>query len=197
MSHHNGSVNWAQLKNEGITFAYIKSTEGISHVDRNYKENYSDAKQADIKAGAYHFYTFGLDGKMQAQHFISNTNVESADLIPAIDVEHSPVNRYSNDKDYIKKVTDELVKLESEMFDHYGVRPIIYTNKDCYKLYIKNNFPNNFIWMSDLHNEPDTKDNDWVIWQFSHTGNINGIKGDIDLNYFRYSFRQLNQLLMP
>jgi lysozyme len=51
--------------------------------------------------------------------------------------------------------------------------------------------------MSDLHNEPNIKENDWVIWQFSHTGNINGINGDIDLNYFRYSFRQFNQLLMP
>ena len=197
VSHHNEPINWTQLKNEGITFAYIKSTEGMSHVDRNYMKNYRDAKQSHVKTGTYHFYTFCLDGEMQAQHFIRHTTVGSADLIPAIDVEHSPVNRYSNDKDYIKKVVYELVKLEKEMHDHYGVRPIIYTNNDCYKLYIADNFPENLIWMSDLHNEPNIKDNDWIIWQFSHTGNINGIKGDIDLNYYRYSFRQFNQLLMP
>ena len=197
VSHHNGKINWAQLNNEGITFAYIKSTEGMSHIDRNYKKNYKDAKQSGIKVGMYHFYTFGLDGKVQAQHFIRHAKVRSADLIPAIDVEHSTVNRYSKDKEYIKRVTEELVKLEQEMFDHYGVRPIIYTNKNCYKLYIEDNFPESLIWMSDLHNEPNPKNNDWVIWQFSHTGNIKGINGDIDLNYFRYSFRQFNQLLMP
>ena len=197
VSHHNGSINWAQLNNEGISFAYIKSTEGISHTDRKYKENYNKAKRSSIKVRPYHFYTFGLDGKRQAQHFIRHAKVGSADLIPAIDVEHSPANRYSNDKDYIKRVTNELIKLEHELYEHYGVRPIIYTNKDCYKLYIVDHFPESLIWMSDLHNEPNIKENDWVIWQFSHTGNINGINGDIDLNYFRYSFRQFNQLLMP
>ncbi len=195
VSHHNGAINWKQLNNEGLTFAYIKSTEGLSHKDRNYKANYFEAKQSGIKTGTYHFYTFGLDGKMQAQHFIRHAKVGSGDLIPSIDVEHSPVNKYSNDKKYIKKVTDELIKLEHEMYEHYGVRPIIYTNKDCYKLYIAGNLPDNLIWMCDLHNEP--KENKWIMWQFSHTGNINGIKGDIDLNYFRYSFRQFNQLLMP
>ncbi len=197
VSHHNGTVNWAQLKYEGIAFAYIKSTEGVSHCDRNYKENYGNARESDIKTGTYHFYTFGLDGKMQAQHFIRNATVGSGDLVPAIDVEHSPVNRYSNDKHYIDRIIEELKKLEHEMYEHYGVRPIIYTNKDCYKLYIMNHFPENFIWMSDLHSEPTIKDHDWVIWQFSHTGNINGVKCDIDLNYYRYSFRQFNQILMP
>ena len=55
------------------------------------------------------------------------------------------------------------------MYEYYGVRPIIYTNKDCYKLYIKNHFPENLIWMSDLHNEPNLKDYNWIFWQFSHT----------------------------
>ena len=197
VSHHNGPVNWSQLKNEGITFSYLKSTEGISHIDRNYKSNYENSKQSNIKTGTYHFYTFGLDGEMQAHHFMRHAIVGSGDLIPAIDVEHSPANKYSNDKDYIKIVIDELIKLEYEMYEYYGVRPIIYTNKDCYKLYIKNHFPENLIWMSDLHNEPDLKDYNWIFWQFSHTGNINGVSGDIDLNYFRYSFRQFNQFLMP
>lgn len=197
VSHHNGTINWGFLKNEGITFTYIKSTEGITHTDKKYIENYEIAKLFDVKVGTYHFYTFGLDGTIQAQHFIHHSTIESADLVPAIDVEHSQINRYSNDKDYIQNVIDELIKLENEMYNYYGVRPLIYTNKDCYKLYIKDNLPENPIWMSDLHNEPDTKDTNWIIWQFSHTGNIDGIDGDIDLNYYRYSFRKFNELLMP
>lgn len=197
VSHHNGTINWAQLKNEGIAFAYIKASEGLTHTDRKYKENYSTAKKSDIKVGTYHFYTFGLDGAMQAQHFIRHARIDSGDMIPTIDVEHSPINKYSNDKKYSKKVIAELVKMEHEIYEHYGVHPIIYTNKDCYKLYIQDKLPNNLIWMSDLHHEPNTKDNEWIIWQFSHTGKINGASGDIDLNYFRYSYRQFNELLMP
>ena len=197
VSRHNGSVNWERLKYEGITFAYIKSTEGSSYIDVKYDDNYKLAKEAEMKVGAYHFYTFGLDGSLQAKHFIHNTIVASKDLIPAIDVEHSSVNRYSNDNDYMQLVINELIILERNLYHYYGVRPLIYTNKDCYKLYIEGRFPENKIWMSDLHNEPETKDDNWIMWQFSHTGNIDGISGDIDLNYFRYSFRQFNQLLMP
>lgn len=197
VSHHNGNINWSSIKNEGITFAFIKSTEGISHKDRNYRENYKLAKDSEVNVGTYHFYTFGLDGVSQAQHFIRHSIIESKDLVPAIDVEHSQVNRYSNDKDYIQNVISELIKLENELYNYYGVRPLIYTNKDCYKLYIESYFPENLIWMSDLHNEPNTKSNDWIIWQFSHTGNIAGINGDIDLNFYRYSFRKFNELLMP
>lgn len=194
VSHHNGYINWAQLKNEGIAFAYLKATEGLSHIDKNYNSNYRASKQSDIKRGAYHFYTFALDGAMQAKHFIRHAKVESSDLIPAIDVEHSPSNMYSNDKNYIAKVIDELQKMEQTMFDHYGIRPIIYTNSDCYKLYIKGRFTENLIWMSDLHNEPRMTDNEWIIWQFSHTGKLNGAEGDIDLNYFRYSYRRFEEL---
>ena len=197
ISHHNGKVNWGNLKKEGITFAYIKSTEGITHKDKKYIENYQLSKLSDINVGTYHFYTFGLDGVMQAQHFIRNSSVETLDLIPAIDVEHSSVNKYSNDKKYIRKVIEELIKMENELYNYYGVRPLIYTNKDCYKLYVKDNLTENLIWMSDLHKEPDVNDNNWIMWQFSHTGNIRGIKGDIDLNYYRYSFRKFNELLMP
>ena len=196
VSHHNGHINWSQLKNEGIAFAYLKVTEGLSHLDRNYKSNYSESKQSDIKIGTYHFYIFGLDGVLQANHFIRHAQVGNSDLIPAIDVEHSPSNKYSNDKDYLEKVVEELQKMEQVIFNHYGVHPIMYTNKNCYELYVKDHLPNNLIWMSDLHNEPKIDGNEWIIWQFTHTGRLNGAVGDIDLNYFRYSYRQFNELTM-
>ena len=194
VSHHNGDLNWAQLKNEGVAFAYIKVTEGVSHKDRSYKDNYPEAKLTGMKVGTYHFYTFGLDGKEQANHFIRHAKVASDDLIPVIDVEHSPYNRHSWDMSYQMLVIDELKKMEQVMFDYYGVHPIIYTNRDCYKLYIKEHLPKNLIWMSDLHNEPNIEDNEWIIWQFSHTGRLNGVKGNVDLNYFRYSYRQFYEL---
>ena len=196
VSHHNGDINWPQLVNEGIAFAYVKASEGVSHKDSNYKNNYSAAKLANIKVGTYHFYTFGLDGKEQANLFIKQAKVASDDLIPVIDVEHSHYNKHSWDKSYQMLVIDELKKMEAVMFEYYGVRPIIYTNRDCYKLYIKEHFPENLIWMCNLYNEPNITDNEWIIWQFSHSGRLNGLKGDVDLNYFRYSYRRLNELRM-
>ncbi len=96
----------------------------------------------------------------------------------------------------MKLVIQELRVLENELYEYYGVHPLIYTNRDCYKLYINGNFPDNPIWMCDLEQEPSYVEN-WVIWQFSHKGDIPGVDGDIDLNYFRYSFEDLGKLLLP
>ena len=197
VSHHNSYINWEKLREENITFAYLKSTEGSNHKDRDYKRNYKVIKDAGLRVGTYHFYTFGRDGKKQAQHFIRNSIVRSGDLIPAIDVEHSAINRPCNDKESYDKMIKELKNLESALIKQYGKRPVIYTNKECYRMYIKGNFPDNPLWICDLHDEPGNGYKNWAIWQFSHSGKINGVVNDIDLNYYRNSFDEFKTLLLP
>lgn len=198
VSHHNPILNWDEVHGQNITFAYLKATEGITHKDRNYIYNYELARKAGVKVGAYHFYTFGLSGADQAKHFIEETSFQEGDMIPAIDVEHSKGNPYNKDKDYQKIVVQELKALDSTLYAFYGVRPIIYTNKDCYKLYVKDNLRDNILWLSDLYNEPDSKIKNWRIWQFTHKGEIAGLPGEnFDLNYYRYSYEQFKELLLP
>lgn len=194
VSHHNPILDWAEVKRHNIHFTYIKATEGITHDDRNYPYNYKLAKENNIKTGSYHFYNFGISGREQAKHFIRVAECQSGDLIPAIDVEHSPANPYSKDPVFIKSVIKELKVMENELYEYYGVHPIIYTNTDCYKLYINNSFPNNPIWISSLNKEPNNEIKNWIIWQFTHTGELDGIVGNLDLNYFRYSFEELQKI---
>ena len=198
LSHHNPIIDWKEAANEGISFAFIKATEGSNHLDRNYPYNYKLARENNIKVGSYHFYIFGSSGHQQARHFIKTAKCNSGDLIPAIDVEHSPANKYPKDTAYMSVVIKELRILENELYEHYGVHPIMYTNKECYKLYVKDYFPENPVWICDLHKEPsDAEIKNWVIWQFSHTGRILNIKENIDLNYFRYSYQDLIKYSLP
>ncbi len=197
VSHHNEYVNWQMLREDGIHFVFMKSTEGIDHLDREYKYNYNLAKEVGLKVGTYHFYSFGVDGKKQANHFLQNTILETDDIIPAIDVEHSSLNKLSISKDAHNKMIDELKVLEKTLYDHIGVRPIIYTNKECYRLYVKNNFPDNPLWICDLHDEPVGQYSNWHFWQFSHTGNLSGAIGDIDLNFFRGTYDEFQSMLIP
>ena len=197
VSHHNPILNWDNVLEQNITFAYMKATEGTTHLDRNYEFNYDLARKSNIKVGSYHFYTFALSGEEQAQHFLKTAQFNTGDLIPAIDVEHSPANPYSKDKEFVAMVINELKTMENILYERFGVHPVMYTNKDCYKLYIKDNFPDNIIWMCDLHNEPSEKINNWRIWQFSHKGELPGIDGHVDLNYYRYTFTEFKELLLP
>lgn len=197
VSHHNPILDWAEVKRQNINFTYLKATEGITHDDRNYRYNYKLAKENNIKTGSYHFYNFGISGREQAKHFIRIAKCKSGDLIPAIDVEHSPANPYSKDPTFIKSVIKELKVMEHELYEYYGVHPVIYTNTDCYKLYINDLFPNNPIWISSLNKEPSDDIKNWIIWQFTHSGKLEGMVGDLDLNYFRYPFDDLYRLQLP
>lgn len=197
ISHHQPVLNWNMVNNQNITFAYIKATEGITLKDRNYKTNYDTSRETNIHIGSYHFYIFGLSGSEQARNFINTAKCQTGDMIPAIDVEHSKSNPYSTDSTFSASTRNELITLEKELYDYYGVHPVIYTNKDCYKLYVKNLFPDNIIWICDLYNEPSDDIKNWRLWQFSHEGKLPGVTEKIDLNYYRYSFREFNELLLP
>lgn len=197
LSHHNPFPNWRKLEEEGVHFVYLKATEGSTHEDKNYPCNYNEGRNSNIKIGAYHFYTFAESGLEQAKHFIRIANSQQGDLIPAIDVEHSPTNPHSYDEAYISKVVKELKVLEEELHKHYGIRPLIYTNNECYRLYIEKNFPDNLLWIVDLEREPSSQLKNWRIWQFSHIGRVAGLNAHTDLNYYRYTAKEFSELLLP
>lgn len=197
ISHHNTIQNWAKIKEDGIDFVYIKATEGVSHTDLNFQKHYESAAKSGLKVGAYHFYLFGVSGNQQANNFISEVRHCKLDLIPAIDVEINQQNPISKDSVYINNIITELSILEQRLFSLYGVRPIIYTNLECYELYIKDHFEDNLLWIVDLESEPSDTLKQWRIWQYSHRGEVQGIKGFVDLNHYRYDLNHFNELLLP
>ena len=44
VSAHQKEIDWRGLASEDISFAFIKATEGSSHVDKNFKKNWREAK---------------------------------------------------------------------------------------------------------------------------------------------------------
>ena len=191
VSRHNGKIDWSEVKEEGILFAYIKATESIAYIDTTFTTNYEGASKEGIMVGAYHFFRFNENGEEQARHFIKNSQYKKGDLPPVIDVEHSPFNFISRPKDVARRLHD-MVRL---LHAYYGVRPIIYTNKDCYKKYIRDYFPDVRLWICDLSGEPNEKEYpDWIFWQYSHRGELKGIAEKVDLDVFQGSPEKLKEL---
>ena len=51
-------INWRQVRAAGISFAFIKATEGGDLLDPKFKENWRKSGRAGLPRGAYHFYYF-------------------------------------------------------------------------------------------------------------------------------------------
>ncbi len=187
VSAYQADIDMTALKEQNIEFIYIKATEGSSHQDERFAENWENAKEAGLPSGAYHFFSYDSEGKTQAENFINTVGPDlEGRLLPVVDVEYygdkeeNPPAR----EDVIRELTIYLEAIEQA----YGVKPLIYTRADIYKDYLKGEFDEYKKWISSLYTPLswNYKD-DWYIWQYLNRGELEGYSGGeqyIDLNVF-------------
>lgn len=186
VSEYQGDIDWQILSNQDIQFAFIKATEGSSYVDPNFLDNFTNALNTNLRVGAYHFFSFESSGKTQAENFIDTVPIVESSLPNVVDVELYGDFK-SNPLD-VQSVVKELTTMLQSLEDTYKSKPIIYTTKITYNLYIKDNFPNYSIWLRDVHFSHNVKLTPNVdFWQYSSTQILDGYNGDekyIDMNVF-------------
>lgn len=88
LSHHNGNVDLAAAKNDGIAGIIQKATQGTTNTDPSFAANREAAAKANLLFGAYHFGT-GSDGIDQAEHFLQIVSPKPTDLL-VLDFEGNP-----------------------------------------------------------------------------------------------------------
>jgi lysozyme len=192
VSHHQGKIDWPRVKADGITFAFIKSTEGLSNVDPDFDQNWEQAKDAKIARGAYHFFHANLDGTAQAQHFLRHTLRQAGDLPPVLDLEITDNMSAAT----IRKEAWAWCKTVEEA---WGVKPIVYTLPHYANSFLEGKFGRFPLWVVDLgfldlwpgHCQGWSS---WTFWQKSHHGAVDGITGEVDLDVFNGSPTEFNRL---
>ena len=193
ISHHQKNIDWQKLKNEDISFAFIKATEGGDFKDPKFEEYSSMSKLNGYAVGAYHFYRLCKSGSEQADNFIASVTREQIQLPPVIDLEfggNCPTDKSTSQilleiKDYIDKISA-----------YYGQLPLIYSTQEFYNIYLKGNFEDCPIWIRDIYNEPRLfDDRAWLFWQFANKGHLSGIDGFVDLNAFNGDSQAFAKLL--
>lgn len=186
VSTYQGNIDWEVLSAQGISFAFIKATEGSSLVDPHFYFNYSEAKKQGISIGAYHFFSYDSPAETQAENFINAVTPFEGMLPPVIDLEL--YGNYEKDppaRDYVDKQLGIMLKA---IEDHYGLKPIIYATEKSYQLFLSEAYDNYDIWIRDVYFSPKLSDErDWTFWQYTNRGKLKGYSGRekyIDQNVF-------------
>lgn len=190
ISVHNGDVDFAKVRRSGVSFVWIKASEGESHRDVRFADNFDKATAAGLLTGAYHFFRFDCDGVKQAVNLCEALDYRRPDLGVAIDVELQ--NNASG-------VADEvIIENLASMTDYLimkGLPVTFYTNKEGYTRFIKDNFGDFPLWICSFTDWHPFEDNtSWTFWQYSHKGEVDGIKGDVDENVYNGTFQSLKSL---
>ncbi len=195
VSSYQGNIYWPavaamQDQDVNIRFAFIKATEGLKNVDRQFYTNWQHAKQSKITRGAYHFFLATKSGRLQAQNFINVVKLQPGDLPPVLDVEEL----YNVPPDSMRSRI--LVWLQT-VENAYHVKPIIYTNISFYKNFLGDEFAAYPLWLAHyfVQENPALKDG-WQFWQHNAAGRVNGIKTRVDFNVFRGDTTSFQNLLV-
>lgn len=183
VSRYQDMIAWEEVRAMDVRgirmgFAFIKATEGNGNMDPQFKRNWKKSKGNDVIRGAYHFFIASKDGKTQAENFIKRVELESGDLPPVLDVEQrNGVSRLQLQRE-VKKWLDAVE-------GYYGVKPIIYTNVDFYNQNLGSAFDSYPLWVAHYYQQQQPRiERNWIFWQHSDQGNVNGITSKVDFNVF-------------
>lgn len=192
VSHYQGNVFWETVgANSRMQFVYIKATEGSSRIDEKFEENIELAHRYGLKVGSYHFYRPKIDQQLQLRNFMAQCRPGDQDLIPMIDVE-------SDGGLSSKALCDSLLKFLSLVTEAYHQKPLIYTGRNFYNKHFQHKLDAYQLMIAmypnDTSIEPELADGrDFIIWQYTGKGHINGVNGYVDKSRFmgRHSLREI------
>lgn len=190
VSSHNGNIDFSRVVADSITFVYIKASEGADFRDSNFYANCDSASAVGLKVGAYHFFRKNGDGALQAKNFIEATEGKKLDLPLVIDVEDWG-NESAESEAVVKRNLQEMIAALEANNRHV----MIYTNKDGYRSYIKDEFSHLDLWLCTFRHPRKVNDYNWKMLQYSHWGNVDGVDGEVDLNVFNGDSLQWEQWL--
>lgn len=196
VSHYQRIIDWEALRNARlngfpIRFVIIKASEGSDHTDRRFRDNFVKARRYGFVRGAYHFFNPSSSPTLQAKHFFRQVQLESGDLPPILDVEErgfKPLEEFQEDVlawlDYAEKKS--------------GATPILYASYSFRMKFLKDpRFDAYPFWVAHYNMRKLRYRGEWVMWQYTEDGRIDGIEDDVDLNLFNGEFADLQRLLIP
>jgi lysozyme len=180
VSHHQGPIDWAPVKASGQAFVFLKATEGADFRDTRFVENWRDARAEGLVTGAYHFFTFCSPGVAQAENFLAVAPRDEPMLPFAVDVEFTG-NCVGWES--VRQIQTELVAFVEHVRERAGAAPLLYTTEDVRLELVPRELQQHSYWVRSLWGEP-SAEIDWRFWQYSDTGSVPGIRGEVDLNVF-------------
>ena len=160
---------------------YIKATEGMN-VDPLFISDIKRAKDAKMLVSGYLFFSERSGARDQAYKFIST--VKSAgvdlDLIPMVDVER--ISIYSNSP---ARLTDSVAVVIRCLAEEFKCKPLIYSGERFFLDYLQDLGKDYPLWIAKYGPKPPNLGGiDYVLWQRTEEGIVNGINTRVDVSTF-------------
>ena len=197
VSRHQGDIDWRAVAGDGITYAFIRvgyrgNTGGALVEDEFFKDNIKGALDNGIQVGVY-FYTQALtpdEAVEEAEFLLDLIEPYNGVTYPVVlDLEETGSSTTRTAEMTQQEYTQAAIAF-CETIEQAGYVPMIYGNLKTFMIMLDleqlEKYEKWFAYYDDTVYFP----YDFGIWQYSSTGSVDGIKGDVDLNVCMKEFGQ-------
>lgn len=184
-----GDIDWKKVKKSGVDFAMIRlgfrsSSDGIIHMDTNFKKNLRGAKAAGIDVGVYFFsQAVNVEEAMEeARYVLKHIRFHGVKYPVAFDME--PVDRDDRIAGLTKSEKTEIADAFCQVIEANWFKPVIYGNPTWLRKSLNLNYLTDYdLWLAHYTDVTDFSSK-FLMWQYTDSGQIDGIDGYVDLNLF-------------
>ena len=190
VSSFNGYIDFEAVKNYGIDFVIVRlggrgyGEEGVIFEDDYALYNLKEARKAGLMVGAY-FFSQAIsaeEAREEAEFCLDLLDGFYLDYPLVFDWETIDSSENPRTENISAETLTECAKTFCDTVNDAGYIPCLYTDsKKAYMKFDLSKLPNVDIWYAFYNDEPDMYYN-YMMWQYSCTGYVEGIEGDVDLN---------------
>ena len=190
VSEFQGEIDWEKVKAAGYKFAMLRAGYGYNTVDKQFRRNAAECNRIGLPIGAYWFcYAFSQEKAVrEADGCIRTVSEYRLDYPVCYDIEQASA-------DYIEKqgvsftpaLARNIIKKFCSRIEEKGYYAMFYTNRSFLDTYIGTEPAKRYaFWYARYADRYDGTP--CGIWQYTSTGSVPGIKGnvDLDLGYVDY-----------
>ena len=182
-------IDWRTVKNSGIDFAIIRAGyrgygNGRIVEDELFDYNIQEATKVGMDIGFY-FYSQAISVEEAIQEAQFTLQLLSKYNVPikypiAIDTEKTPYGTGRADG-MSKELRTEVVRAFCNEIQKAGYKTMIYSNKNWLLENLNITSLNYDVWLAHYTDRTDYQ-YPYAIWQYTSTGHVNGIVGNVDMN---------------
>ncbi|QHI37067.1 Lysozyme M1 [Kordia antarctica] len=188
-------IDSIDTSNTDLSFVICKASGGITIQDPDFATNWKTIPEKGFIRGTYHFYYTNDAPQLQANNFFSVVGADfpSDALPPIVDFEGGSIKTENH-----SQIIEDLLSFLNIIQQKYNRIPVIYTNQNTGDSYLNDSrFSKYPLWVSNPTTASSPKMpstwTDWIMWQYSFSGTINGTT--VDEDYFNGDLNALKQFI--
>lgn len=184
VSEFQGIIDWAQVKSAGYQFAMLRAGYGYRTPDQQFQRNAAECNRVGIPAGAY-WFCYALspeDARKEADGCLEVIAPYRMEYPICYDIEHASLTyAEQNGVTFTPSLATQIVKAFCDRIEERGYFAMYYSNQNFLETYLSRDLNRHYaLWFARYGSRYDGID--YGIWQYTSTGSIPGITGNVDLD---------------